>query len=327
MARTLPPWTPPAREGVTASRLVVQPGPWTTVAEYLTARLRPGIDWRARMALGDVADAQGHPLPADTPCAPGQVLWYWRRLPPEPRVPFDLTVLHQDAHLVVVDKPHFLASIPGGRFLQETVQVRLRQMLGNEQLMPLHRLDRETAGVLMFSAHPATRDAYHALLRERRVHKVYEAVAPWRSGLRFPMDARHRLRNPPHARHLPVEVVDGEPNVLTHMELLQRLGPAPGGGVELAPGGSVELAHYRLSPHTGHRHQLRAQMNALGLPIVGDRIYPRLWPEEAAHEPPDYSNPLQLLSRELAFDDPVTGEPRRFVSGRGLALASGTRGK
>ena len=315
MAPTPPLWTPPARDGVTASRLVVQPGPWSTVAGFLGARLRPGINWHERMALGDVADVQGWPLPPDAPCKPGQVLWYWRRLPPEPRVPFELTVLHQDAHLVVVDKPHFLASIPGGRYLQETVQVRLRQLLGNEHLMPLHRLDRETAGVLMFSAQAATRDAYHALLRERSVHKVYEAVAPWRGDLALPLDACHRLRNPPQARHLPVEVVSGEPNVLTHVELLQRLGPAPGGG--------ADLAHYRLSPHTGHRHQLRAQMNALGMPIVGDRIYPRLWPEEAADEPPDYSNPLQLLSREIAFDDPVTGEPRRFVSGRCLALAAG----
>lgn len=302
-----PGWTPPARDGISASRLVVQPGPWTTVAAFLAARLRPGIDWAERLALGDVADAQGRVLAADAPCAPGQVLWYWRRLPPEPRVPFELELLHADAHLVVVDKPHFLSSIPGGRYLQETVQVRLRRLLGNEHLMPLHRLDRETAGLLMFSAQPATRDAYHALLRERRVLKVYEAVAPWRGDLAFPLQARHRLRNPPQARHLPVQVVEGEPNVLAELALIRRL--------------DAGLAHYRLQPHTGHRHQLRAQMNALGLPIVGDRIYPRLWPEAAPGEPPDYGNPLQLLARELRFDDPVSGAPRHFVSRRRLALA------
>lgn len=303
---TAPGWEPPARDGVTASRLVVGPGPWATVAAFLTARLRPGIDWPARMALGDVADAQGRTLPPDAPCAPGLVLWYWRRLPAEPRVPFELELLHADEHLVVVDKPHFLASVPGGRFLQETALVRVRQLLANGALMPLHRLDRETAGLLMFSAHPATRDAYHGLMRERRVTKVYEAVAPWRADLQLPLQARHRLRNPPHARHLPVEVVPGEPNVLTEISLLQPLNEG--------------LAHYRLQPHTGHRHQLRAQMNALGLPLVGDRIYPRLWPEETLDDVPDYSHPLQLLARELRFDDPVTGEPRHFRSRRQLDL-------
>jgi tRNA pseudouridine32 synthase/23S rRNA pseudouridine746 synthase len=300
-------WTPPARDGVSPSCLAVAPGPARSLAEYLGARLRPGIDWPARLAQGDVVDSQGRALAADAPCVPGQVLWYWRSLPPEPKVPFELLLLHQDAHLVVVDKPHFLASIPGGRYLQETVLVRLRRLLGNDDLMALHRLDRETAGVLMFSAQAATRNAYHALLREQRLHKTYEAVAPWRSDLALPLTAEHRLKDTPGASHLPVQIVDGEPNVRTQVDLLRRLGP--------------ELAHYRLTPQTGRRHQLRAQLNALGLPILGDRIYPRLWPELAADAPPDYSHPLQLLAREVSFTDPLSGAPRRFVSGRELAWA------
>lgn len=311
-----PSWTPPARCGVSPSRLVVSPGPWDTVAGFLSARLRPGIDWPARLAQGDVLDEQGRPLAADAACSPGQLLWYWRSLPTEPRVPFELQLLHCDEHLVVVDKPHFLASIPGGPYLQETVLVRLRRLLGNDELMALHRLDRETAGVLLFSARPASRNAYHALLREQRLHKVYEAVAPWRADLAWPLTARHRLQEAPDARHLPTQVVDGEPNAQTQIELLRPLGrqDADGG---LAP----ELAHYRLIPLTGRRHQLRAQLNALGLPIVGDRIYPRLWPEPVANAAPDYSSPLQLLARELAFVDPLSGAPRRFVSTRQLALA------
>ena len=314
---TVPPgaaWTPPARDGVSPSRLVVAPGPACTLADYLGERLRSGIDWRARLAQGDVVDAQGRALAADAPCVPGQTLWYWRWLPPEPRVPFELVVLHQDAHLVVVDKPHFLASIPGGRYLQETVLVRLRRLLGNDDLMALHRLDRETAGVLLFSAQPATRNAYHALMREQRMHKTYEAVAPWRDGLLLPLAAHHRLQDTAGASHLPVQVVDGEPNVSTQVELLRRLGHGPGHG--LAP----DLAHYRLTPLTGRRHQLRAQLNALGLPILGDRIYPRLWPEPAADAPPDYSHPLQLLAREIRFTDPLSGALRHFASARRLAL-------
>ena len=323
-----PDWTPASRDGVSPSRLAVMPGSGGTVAAYLTARLRSGIDWPARMAQGNVLDGQGRALAADAPCTPGQVIWYWRSLPPEPRVPFELELLHCDEHLVVVDKPHFLASIPGGRYLQETVQVRLRRLLGNDELMPLHRLDRETAGVLLFSAQPATRNAYHALLREQRMHKVYEAVAPWRSDLPLPLTARHRLLDAPDARHLPMRVVAGEPNAQTQVELLRRLGRrgVDGGPVleraqELAQEPAQELALYRLTPVTGRRHQLRAQLNALGLPIVGDRIYPSLWPEPAAGAPPNYTRPLQLLARELAFTDPVSGAPRRFVSARRLALA------
>lgn len=311
---------PPARDGVSPSRLTVGPGPWTTVAEFLAARLRPGIDWRARLALGDVVDREGRAIAPDAPCAPGQLLWYWRRLPPEPVVPFDLALLHHDADLVVVDKPHFLAAIPGGRYLQQTALVRLRRQLGNDDLVALHRLDRETAGVLMFSARPATRDAYHALMREQRVHKVYEAVAPWRPGLALPCTARHRLHEADDARHLPVQVVPGEPNAHTRIDLLRRLGPHRwhDGAADDPP---RELAHYRLTPATGRRHQLRAQLNALGLPIEGDRMYPRLWPDAPADAAPDYSRPLQLLAREIAFTDPVSGAPRRFTSTRRLALA------
>lgn len=322
MTRPRPAWTPPARDGVSASRLAVGPGPWATMAEYLTVRLRSGIDWAGRMAQGDVLDALGRPLAADAPCSPGQVIWYWRSLPPEPRVPFELQVLHQDEHLVVVDKPHFLAAIPGGRYLQETALVRLKRLLGNDDLVPLHRLDRETAGVLLFSAQPATRNAYHALLRERRVHKVYEAVAPWRSDLPLPMTAQHRLVDPPEARHLPVRVMAGEPNAQTRIELLQRLG-CRGWHGEPALQPAHGLAHYRLTPLTGRRHQLRVQLNALRLPIVGDRIYPRLWPEPPHDAPPDYAQPLQLLAREVAFTDPLSGAPRRFVSRRQLELAVG----
>ncbi len=345
------------RDGVSPSRIVLDAGPWTTVADGLAARLRAGIDWRSRLAAGDVVDADGRPLGADAPWRPGQALWYWRRLPPEPRVPFELGLLHRDDDLVVVDKPHFLATLPGGRYLQETVLVRLRRMLGNDALVALHRLDRETAGVLLFSARPATRDRYHALLREQRVAKVYEAVAPFRPDLALPCTARHRLVDRAGAHHLPVVVADGEPNAETRIELLGLLDPSGGAdatarsdgdevrddkgrapdapnapdaadcGAAAATGSAGErgtsLAHYRLLPRTGRRHQLRVQLAALGMPIVGDRIYPRHWPEPAADAPPDYAEPLQLLAREVAFIDPVTGEPRRFVSGRRLARTLG----
>jgi len=211
-----------------------------------------------------------------------------------------------------VDKPHYLPVIPAGRHLRETVLVRLRAALGIATLAPIHRLDRETAGVLVFCVRPQDRGAYHALLRERVVHKAYEAIAPWRADLALPLVARHRLEQPEREGFMQVRVVPGEPNAEVRLSLAERVGAAH--------------ALYRLEPRTGRTHQLRVQMNALGLPIVGDRIYPALWPEPAPDAAPDWSRPLQLLAREIAFTDPVTGEARRFASRRALALTAGLPG-
>lgn len=313
MTRPRPSWTPPLRDGVSASRVAVSGGPWASVAQFLGARLRAGIDWHARIAQGDVLDQHGQPLAAGAACTDGAVLWYWRSLAPERRVPFELALLHQCEHLVVVDKPHFLPVTPGGRYLQETVLVRLKRLLGLATLVPMHRLDLETAGVLAFTVQPATRHAYHTLMREHRAHKTYEAVAPWRADMALPFTASHRLQEPGGDGFMQMQVLPGEPNAHTHISLLRRLGPDAAG---------TELALYRLAPSTGRKHQLRAQLNALGLPIVGDRIYPQLWPAPAADAAPDYRQPLQLLARELAFTDPVTGQARCFVSRRTLAWVS-----
>ena len=303
MARPTEMSVPPLREGVAASRVGVGDGRFATLLDFLVARFPAVDDWPERLLRGDVLAADGRALRADSPCIAGSLLWYWRDPPPEPRVPFDLEILHRDEHLVAVDKPHFLPVIPSGRHLRETVLVRLRRQLGIDTLAPMHRLDRETAGVLVFSVRERDRGAYHALLRDRAVHKAYETVAPWRDDLALPLLARHRLEKPEGAGFMQVRVVPGEPNAEALVELVERRG---------------DLALYRLTPRTGRTHQLRVQMNALGAPIVGDRIYPTLWPEPAADAPPDWSNPLQLLAREIAFDDPVTGQARRFTSQRRL---------
>ena len=310
MTRPRAPWTPPLRDGVSASRVAVSAKPGATLADFLAARLPAATDWPERLARGEVLDAQGQPVAPDAACVPGQVLWYWRAPPPEPAPPEDIAVLHQCEHLVAVDKPHFMSVTPGGRHLHQTVLVRLKRLLGIATLTPMHRLDRETAGVLLFIVRPQDRHAYQTLLREREVHKVYEAVAPWRDGLVFPLDCIDRLIEPAGDDFMQMQVQPGEPNAQTRIELIRRLGP------ELDP----DLAHYRLLPLTGRKHQLRMHLNGLGLPIVGDRIYPRLWPEPPLGAAPDWSNPLQLLAREIAFTDPVTGQARAFSSRRRLAL-------
>ncbi len=343
MTRPRPAWTPPPRDGVGASRVAVSGGPWPDVASFLTARLRPGIDWPARMAASGVLDAQGRPVQAGDPCPAGAVYWYWRELPldaPEPRVPFEISLLHQDEHLVVIDKPHFLSVTPGGRHVQETALVRLKRLTGIDSLVPMHRLDLETAGVLAFVVRPQDRHAYISVLRERRAHKTYEAVAPWRADLPLPLTASHCLHERPGDGFMQMAVREGnaadEPNAHTRVELIARLGAGAVTDTALAHDLAKDMAHesanafalfstfahYRLTPLTGRKHQLRAQMAALGLPICGDRIYPLLWPAPAEGAPPDYRDPLQLLARELAFDDPVTGQARRFVSRRVLDRVS-----
>lgn len=278
------------------------------VLSFLQSRLSRVGDWPARLLAGDVLNAHGRPAASADPCPAGTLLWYWRSAAPEPRVPFELTVLHHCERLLVVDKPPFLAVSPVGRHVQETVQVRLQQQLGLSTLAPLHRLDRDTSGVLAFSVQPETRDAYLALWRERRVTKVYEAIAPWTDVLGFPLTAHHRLQEPAGARFHQMQVLQGKPNCDTFVERLQALDPDTVPGA--APGQGLAL--YRLTPRTGRKHQLRAQMSALGLPLVNDGVYPVLQPEG----PDDFTRPLMLLARRLSFVDPLDGRERCFESQR-----------
>jgi tRNA pseudouridine32 synthase/23S rRNA pseudouridine746 synthase len=282
----------PLRDGVGASAVFCPPGPWATVADFLAERLPRVADWPERLARGDVVDEAGHAV--GTPYQPHRRIYYWRYLADEPVVPFEERIVFQDEHLLVADKPHFLPVTPSGIYARQTLMARLRHRTGLADLIPVHRLDRETAGLVVFSVRPGDRDAYHRLFRDRAVTKVYDAIARFSEGP-WPRVVRHRLEEPDGEQFLQMQVVAGEPNAETHIDLVEAL-----------PGG---LARYELRPHTGQRHQLRVQMNALGLTLVGDRVYPVLQPHE---NPPRFDAPLQLVAREIAFTDPVTGELRRF---------------
>lgn len=299
------------RQGVSASCVALpQPpagtAPWPCVLDFLVHRL-PKVsrsEWAARMASGDVLDETGQPVPPDAPYRGGTRLYYWRTLDQEPVVPFAEAVLFQDEHLVVADKPHFLPVTPGGRFVQQTLLVRLKQRLNLPDLSPVHRIDRETAGLVVFSVRPQERPAYQALFRERTVEKVYEAVAPFDVTRAFPQVRRSRIEEDTSTFFRTTEVT-GEPNSETTIRVLETHGA---------------WARYRLEPVTGKRHQLRVHMAALGLPLVGDQFYPHVLrgPDEAE----DFANPLRLLARGIAFTDPVTGERRRFESGLDLEWPS-----
>jgi tRNA pseudouridine32 synthase / 23S rRNA pseudouridine746 synthase len=278
---------------------------WSTITDFLADRFPaiPRAIWLKRMADGDVQDEFGKPVTADRPYQGHIRVYYYRDLDLEEHIPFDEVILHQDEHLIVVDKPHFLPVTPSGKYLQETVLVRLKRTLGLNDLVPIHRIDRDTAGLVLFSVQPATRDAYQTLFRDRAVHKTYEAIAPYRPELTFPITRESRIvEDTSEGRGFMTQTeVEGLPNALTHMQVLEVKG---------------NLAKYQLKPVTGKRHQLRVHMNALGIPIVGDGIYPVLTPEGQI----DYDNPLQLLAKSIEWVDPITGKVRRFESNFNLEL-------
>jgi tRNA pseudouridine32 synthase/23S rRNA pseudouridine746 synthase len=289
-------------DGLAPSRLQLPPGPWPTVLDCLCARfpLIPREVWLDRFARGRVLDADGAPLAVDAPYRLGAEIRYFREVADEAAIPFQETLLHVDAHLVVADKPHFLPVTPAGGHVRETLLARLVQRLGNPDLVPLHRIDRDTAGLVLFSADPATRAAYQALFRERRIHKRYEAIAPALPERVFPLVHASRLEaGEPFFR---MREVEGMANSETRVEVIERRGA---------------LWRYALEPVTGRKHQLRVHMAALGAPICNDRLYPRLLAADVG----DYSWPLQLLARGLAFVDPLSGVERCFESG--LRLGGG----
>lgn len=299
----------PTRNGVAASCVALpalKAAPWNTVLDFLAHRMpKVGRDaWAHRLTTGLVLGEDGHAMSPDAPYQGGTRLYYYREVPDEATIPFEEAVLYQDAHLVVADKPHFLPVTPSGRFVQQTLLVRLQQRLALPQLAPLHRIDRETAGLVLFAVQPTERGVYHALFSGHVMRKTYEAIAPFAEGLLWPQTRRSRLVEHPGDFFRMIEAGSeeaAESNSETHIELLERRGA---------------WARYALRPVTGKRHQLRVHMNALGVPIAGDQLYPQVL--HGPEENEDFSKPLRLLAKEIAFTDPVTGEDRHFESGREL---------
>ena len=280
----------PVRDGLGPARVRLHGG---SVLAELTARF--GASARAKVLAGEVVDADGGVIDADTVLPAGASVYLYRELPDEVPVPFDLPVLYRDADIVVVDKPHFLATMPRGRHVAQTVVVRLRRELGLPELSPAHRLDRLTAGVLLLTARREVRGAYQTLFSRGLVSKTYLARAADEPDLVFPRVVRNRIVK--RRGHLQAVCEQGEVNADTRIELL-------------SPDGL-----YRLTPRTGRTHQLRLHMASLGIPIDGDPLYPNVIDVAAD----DFSTPLRLLAQRIELDDPVTGVRREFTSRRSLA--------
>lgn len=252
--------------------------------------------WRARLNSGMVVNQQGEPLNEHTPFQAGATIFYYREISrdDEPRIPFDEHILHIDNHLIIVDKPHFLPVIPSGRFLRETLLTRLRlrpelQHLNVANITPIHRLDKDTAGVMILSHNPQSRAAYQTLFQNKMIQKTYHAIAPTRTDLIYPLEVKSRLVR--GDEFFLTKQIDGEPNSHTLLNLIENRG---------------EYSLYELKPITGKKHQLRVHMMKLNMPILNDALYPIV--QAAGTE--NYANPLKLLAKRIEFTDPISGEYR-----------------
>ncbi|WP_236685734.1 pseudouridine synthase [Demequina oxidasica] len=246
------------------------------------------------LEAGEFVDQSGRSLSGNEGYRPHSFVWFHRPLAPEVPVPFPVNVLEVNERFVVADKPHFMATTPRGAHVQETALVKMRLALDLPELAPAHRLDRLTAGVLVFSARREFRGAYAGVFQSRSAVKTYDAVAPFDPSLKFPLRLVGRIEK--RRDSLQAKLVPGEPNAETLVELMETRG---------------QYARYRLSPITGKTHQLRLQMSDIGLPLVGDSLYPDI----LKVDPGDFSSPLQLVARRLQFTDPIDHAPRDYLSG------------
>lgn len=277
----------PVRDGLGPARVRLVGG---AVLAELGERFGPQA--QAKVLAGEVFCADGTVVDETTELPAGSHVYLYRDLPDEVEVPFDIPVLHRDENVVVVDKPHFLATMPRGGHVAQTALVRLRRELNLPELSPAHRLDRLTAGVLLFTVRREVRGAYQTLFARGEVAKTYLARAAVVPGLDLPTVVRSRIIK--QRSRLQAFEEPGEPNAETLVELI-------------APDGL-----YRLTPRTGRTHQLRLHMSSLGIPLLNDSLYPTVLDVPAD----DFSRPLALVARTLEFDDPVTGVRRRFESPR-----------
>lgn len=273
-----------------------------TILEYLLRHFPqvPPSEWRERVSRGSITLSDGTTLRESSPYRHGLMVFYRKEVLSEPPAPEDPLVIYRDDEIMVVDKPHGMPVTPAGQYLERSLLVRLQNETSLFDLAPVHRLDRDTAGLLMFSIRPETRSPYHRLFAVGIVEREYVAVAHAASS---PEQKSWRIetRIEPGSPWYRQRTVEGPINAITEIELDETREGA---------------ARFRLYPRTGKKHQLRVHMTSIGFPIAGDPFYPAIR-QKAADEPP-----LQLLARRLAFADPLTGAPREFESTRKLSLFS-----
>jgi tRNA pseudouridine32 synthase/23S rRNA pseudouridine746 synthase len=274
--------------------------PYPSVLDFLDGRF-PKVGrscWERRIAQGKVLDEEGTPISSASCYAPQKRIFYYREIENEKVIPFAEEILFQNDELLVACKPHFLPVTPGGDYLSQTLLHRLRESTGIHDLVPLHRIDRETAGIVLFSVNPKTRGRYGGLFLDGSIEKSYDAIS---AAQIEPGQAEWLVENRlVHGEPwFTMRTEQGSPNARSLIRLVEQRDGA---------------ARFQLTPVTGKTHQLRVHMSGLGLQILHDRLYPQLMPQR----PDDFDRPLQLLARCVRFRDPLSGRLLEFESSRRL---------
>lgn len=307
-----------------------------TIADFLIAKFCPDTPetMLSRYRRKEVLDDHGNPLSPLAPYEPGKGIWYYRELKEEPELSNDLPVLYEDEHLLAIDKPHFLPTTPRGAYVAQTALTKLRVRENNPQLIPIHRLDRPTAGVLLFAKTLEARAPFQTMFQGRAVHKTYLAIAPAIPHLPVAASLEISGRIEKYHRELQVRFLDTaqthaagkEINSHTTVECIKSWAntqhpPADTTKNQLIfPAQGEKICLYQLTPHTGKTHQLRAHLNHLGAPIYGDVQYPTVLPPA----PDRAEQPLQLLAQALNFTHPITHQHLTITSKRALTLVEET---
>ncbi|MGD9731404.1 MAG: pseudouridine synthase [Desulfamplus sp.] len=292
------------------------------VIDFLCSRF-PNISrelWLKRIESGKVLDHNKRALNIESRCVPCSKIYYFREVASEPVIPFKESIIFQNDHLLVADKPHFLPVTPSGKYVNQSLLNRLKIRTGIDEISPIHRIDRETAGLVLFSVDKKSRALYQKMFMDGTVKKRYLALTHCSDRmfekfvLQKRLDARWSIKN---------RIIQGEPwfrmkidnqgeiNAVTEAEII---GIMKLDNKRLSINNTLNpsfAAIFRLFPKTGKKHQLRLHLSSIGFPIINDRLYPELMPEETQI---NFANPLKLLAQQIEFNDPVSGGYMEFKS-------------
>lgn len=282
-----------------------------TVLDFLTRKF-PHVskqEWSGRILEGSVVWSDQSPVTLNCPYQPLKTVWYYREVRDEPSIPCNEQIIESNDEYLIAYKPHFLPVMPGGQFVNECLQQRLIKTTGNSDLQAVHRLDRDTAGLVLFSVNPETRNLYHQLFSEQKISKFYQAISDTGSSEDITQKEWHIknyiTRSKPSFRFQNVESPSTHKNTQYAESIIRCIQQ------------SGQKALFELKPITGRTHQLRLHMMHIGYPITNDRFYPRLRPKAADN----FDQPLQLLASEISFIDPVSKEHKHYSSPSTLKIS------
>lgn len=292
--------------GYTYPDLILRKDEGISVAAFYSLHYTHSTEdtWRQRIEAGQVY-LNGRPPSPDEHLTRGDCLDYHRPPWEEPEAPQKFETLFEDRDVLVLAKPSGLPVLPGGMFLENTLLYLVRERYG-AGCSPLHRLGRGTSGAILFTRNARTARSLAAAMYERRIRKVYLALA---SGTAMPdtftVDAP--IGPVPYRRPATVHAYrpDGRPSI-SHVRVVRRL-----------PEENATLLEVTIP--TGRPHQIRIHLSYAGFPLVGDPLYrPGGIPRAAGDDDASVARPGEcgylLHSWKIRFPHPERGEDVEVVS-------------